>query len=448
MIAGMSTKIWTRALDMAARTPPERHRDVDFLRAASIFVVVIGHWVMAAPWVDESGPHIAHMLGHQEWTQWLTWFLQVMPVFFFVGGFANGISWDAAVRDGKPYREWLFGRLGRLLKPALPLVLFWAVAGWLAVQSGVPSGMVGIASQIALVPTWFLAVYLLAVLLVPVARAAWKRFGMASFWVPVALAVAVDAAYFRLDMHGFGWINYLLVWGAVHQLGFAWLDDRCARGARALFWALGGLGLLVLLTEFGPWPRSLVGVPGAEVSNTTPPHLPLLALAAFQFGTVRLVERLLRRLLASLKAWAATVLVNGMIMSVFLWHSTVMMLLFGLALLVDGAGLKAYPGSGPWWLMKLAWIGLFLVVLLPVVGLVSRWEQAGPGGATPGALRQVGGALILGFGLGMLAYGGVVHPETGSLAVVPLLLPFLGALIAGLIFNRRRITGATGGQPS
>ena len=439
---------WLIAADLAAKTPPTRNRAADFLRAASILVVVCGHWIMAAPWVDAQGSHIDHLLAISPWTQWLTWGLQVMPVFFFVGGFSNGITWEAARRDGVGYARWLDGRLRRLLLPMLPLLAFWAVAAAIAHQAGVPAGMIRIGSQVALVPTWFLAVYLLAVLLVPVARGAWKRFGMASFWVPAGLAALVDAAYFQLDMHGFGWVNYLLVWGAVHQLGFAWLDDRCARGSRAILWSLGGLLLLVLLTEFGPWPRSLVGVPGAEVSNTTPPHLPLLALAAFQFGTVRLVEGFLRRRLENLKAWAATVLVNGMIMSVFLWHSTVMMLLFGVALLLDGAGLKAYPGSGPWWLMKLAWIGLFLVVLLPVVALVSRWEQGTPGGAAPPALRQVAGSLILGFGLGMLAYGGVVHPESGSISTVPLLLPFLGALIAGLIFARRQSAGAPGGPPS
>ena len=432
----MNIGIWSRALDLATRTPPERQRSVDFLRAASILVVVVGHWVIAAPWVDDSGAHIAHMLGHQTWTQWLTWILQVIPVFFFVGGFANGISWDAALRDRKPYRVWLAGRLGRLLRPVLPLIMFWAVAGLLAVQAGVSSGMVRIASQIALVPTWFLAVYLLQVLLVPVTRAAWNRYGMASFWVPAAAAALVDLAYFRYGMHGFGWANYLLLWGAVHQLGFGWLDNRCARGSRAAFWCLGGLLLLVLLTEYGPWPRSLVGVPGAEVSNTTPPHIPLLALAAFQFGAVRLLENRLRRLLENLNGWAATVLVNGMIMTVFLWHSTVMMLLFGVSLLMDGAGLKTYPGSGPWWLLKLVWIGLFTAVLLPVVGFASRWERAGPGGPVPGALRQVAGSLVLGGGLGFLAYHGVVHPESGALSLVPLLLPFLGALIAGLIFNR------------
>ena len=44
------------------------------------------------------------------------------------------------------------------------------------------------------------------------------------------------------------------------------------------------------MIKFGPWPLSLVGVPGAEISNTTPPHLPLLALAAFQFGFVLTVQ--------------------------------------------------------------------------------------------------------------------------------------------------------------
>jgi hypothetical protein len=34
------------------------------------------------------------MLEHQEWTRWMTWIFQVMPVFFLVGGYSNGISWQ------------------------------------------------------------------------------------------------------------------------------------------------------------------------------------------------------------------------------------------------------------------------------------------------------------------------------------------------------------------
>ncbi len=40
---------------MAEQTPESRNRYVDFLRAASIMVVVFGHWLMAAPVITEPG---------------------------------------------------------------------------------------------------------------------------------------------------------------------------------------------------------------------------------------------------------------------------------------------------------------------------------------------------------------------------------------------------------
>lgn len=74
--------IWTQAAAMAAKTPESRNRYVDFLRAASIFAVVFGHWLMAAPYVSGGAINITSMLEHQEWTRWITWAFQVMPVFF------------------------------------------------------------------------------------------------------------------------------------------------------------------------------------------------------------------------------------------------------------------------------------------------------------------------------------------------------------------------------
>jgi len=44
--------IWQQAADMAQKTPPERNRYVDLLRALSISAVVLGHWLMAAPFLD------------------------------------------------------------------------------------------------------------------------------------------------------------------------------------------------------------------------------------------------------------------------------------------------------------------------------------------------------------------------------------------------------------
>lgn len=59
--------IWSQAAKLAAKTPESRNRYVDLLRAVSIFAVVFGHWLMAAPYVTDGGIQITSMLEHQEW---------------------------------------------------------------------------------------------------------------------------------------------------------------------------------------------------------------------------------------------------------------------------------------------------------------------------------------------------------------------------------------------
>ena len=92
--------IFSRARELANATPPARNRYVDFLRAAAILVVVFGHWLAAAPYMTADGLKITSMLGVAAWSHLLTWALQVMPIFFIVGGYSNSISWEAAGRDG------------------------------------------------------------------------------------------------------------------------------------------------------------------------------------------------------------------------------------------------------------------------------------------------------------------------------------------------------------
>ena len=121
--------LWAQAQALALQTPESRNRYVDFLRALSILAVISGHWLMAAPHVVEGNLAIANMLELEPWTRWLTWGFQVMPIFFLVGGYANGVSWNAATRDGHGYSDWLTSRLGRLIKPVLPLVAAWIVIG-------------------------------------------------------------------------------------------------------------------------------------------------------------------------------------------------------------------------------------------------------------------------------------------------------------------------------
>src|SRR5215468_3982967 len=79
-----------RVAELVDRTPTSRNRYVDFLRAMSMLVVIVGHWLAAAPYFDATNTLTAsHILAVVPWTAWLTWIVQVMPIFFMVGGYAN-----------------------------------------------------------------------------------------------------------------------------------------------------------------------------------------------------------------------------------------------------------------------------------------------------------------------------------------------------------------------
>jgi len=418
--------LWTKALWMADQTPESRNRTVDFLRALSIIAVVLGHWIISAPYFSDGRPAYSHILDLAPWSQWLTWIFQVMPVFFFVGGFSNYISWQSAQRKNLGYRAWFDSRIRRLIGPVMPLIGMWAVMVAIAHANGVGPTMIFIASKVALIPVWFLAVYILVVAVVPLTHSAWQRWGIATIIAPIVGAGLIDIAFFTAHQHALGWLNYPFVWLAVHQMGYAWHDRRLAGLRTGMLLFVAGLGSLLAMTHLGPYPLSLVGVPSDAISNTLPPKLPLLALAAAQIGLILAFEAPLKRWLSRRVPWAATILVNGMIMTIFLWHSTVMMLLVGLAFWIWPPLLSAQPDSGLWWATRPVWLLAYAVATLPFLLTFSRFERPGkPGESTP-IWRQLLGISITCLGLAMLAMGGIGGPEWLGLRWVPLLLPLIG----------------------
>ena len=424
--------IWSQASNLAAKTPESRNRYVDLLRAVSIFAVVFGHWLMAAPYLADGGIQISSMLEHQPWTRWMTWVFQVMPVFFLVGGYSNGISWQSACRKGTGYAQWLQVRLQRLVGPVLPLIVMWIILAAGAQALGLRPGMVKVASQMALIPIWFLAVYVFVVVLVPLSYSAWQRFGFKSFGALVLLAVLDDLLFFSADLRGLGWLNYAFVWLAVHQLGYAWRDGYMAGMKQGLTWVIGGGLVLVGLITIGPYPVSMVSVPGQEISNTLPPKISMLALGIVQCGLLLSIEKPMRRWLSRATPWTAVVLVNSMIMTVFLWHLTASTLAIGCALLFGGIGLDVYPGTAAWWAMRPVWLVVYLVALLPFALGFGRFERSAAGDSTYPPWRLVSAAIMICAGLALLALDGVVGDGWLGLRPVALLLPFAGALLAGV----------------
>jgi fucose 4-O-acetylase-like acetyltransferase len=419
---------------MAEKAPPERNRYVDFLRALSILAVVSGHWLVAAPYMKDGAVQGGHLLGIIPWTVWLTWGFQVMPIFFLVGGFSNGVSWAANRRKGGTYSDWFGSRVQRLINPVLPLFLIWTLFAVFGTAMGVERTIVKLAAQLALIPVWFLSVYLIISALVPLSYAAWKRFGMSSFWGLVAGAVAVDVSSLQYGAPYINFLNFLFVWLAIHQLGYAWNEGRFASPAKALFWGMGGLTTLGLLVRFGPYPVAMIGVPGSGLSNSMPPTLALLALGITQTGFALALEPAARRMLENMAVWTGTVLLNGMIMTVYLWHLTAFVLVMVAAWALGGIGLNVDPGSSVWWLARPIWFALYIAALLPLIVLFGRYEQKGrkaDGEAVP-HWRLVLGLLFICTGLAATAAISIASPEgvTGvRLWVVA--LPFIGAALVG-----------------
>jgi peptidoglycan/LPS O-acetylase OafA/YrhL len=420
---------------MAAKTPPDRNRYVDLLRAVSIMIVVIGHWTIATAWYVDGDLTPGHLLKSHPQTQWLTWLFQVMPIFFIVGGYSNAVSLESAKRKGIGYAGWLAARLHRLVSPLLLLLVVWAATAVAMKLVDTRPAVVQFTSQAALIPTWFLAIYTMLVLLAPVVYKFWRHFGFASFFVFVALAAITDTAFFAADIKWLGWTNYFWVWLAVHQLGFAWRDGRIGGVGVRLGISAVGLAVLYSLVYWGPYPLAMVGSPDKLLSNTLPPKITLLALGLFQFGLLMAFEVPMRRALQNLRLWTATVLINSMIMTIYLWHITVMVIIGSVLYVSGGFGFGLEPGTSEWWMTRPVWICVLMVFLLPVALLLSPLERRSrPADANvPAAASQIGGAVMICLGISMLAMWGFGGGPRSWLDVAAFVLVVVGAGISGVL---------------
>lgn len=294
----MTTARLRELTQLAAATPPRRVRYVDLLRAAAITAVVVGHWLAVVVVADERGLHGHTLLADLPWTHALTWLFQVIPVFFLVGGFSNAVSLRRWRARGADATSWLIARGARLVAPTTVLLATLCGAAALARLAGADRVLVSTAVWLAAIPLWFLAAYLTLILLTPPLHAAYRRIGVA---LPLLLAGAVVAGDV-LRWHDPGSVlplaNFLLAPLAAYTTGFAWQAGHLpCRPAPFTALLAVGLGTLLVLTVTGPYPISMINVPGAAVQNASPPTAALLALAATQLGLMLLLRERAERLL-------------------------------------------------------------------------------------------------------------------------------------------------------
>ncbi len=393
--------------DLAARTPASRDRSVDFLRAASILTVVLGLWLIGVVWVQDDAIFSTNAIGITSWLWLATWAMQVMPIFFFVGGFSNLTAYESARRKG--LGDWAFvrHRLVRLLKPSAVFLGFWALVQVVlhvgdigaprppllpgAGTTALLRGMDFPPATIPFGPLWFLLVYLVVVAIAPITIRLHRRFRWNVIWVMLAGAFAADILGFGVDPL-FRWANVVFVLLLPHQFGHFLGDGTLDRLPRRTFgWMVaGGLGALVLLTNpplfqlfgdvrhewfpgIGAYPKSLLGTEAELVSNAYPPTLVYLMVGVWTIGAAMLLRPRLQRWLQRPGPWTFTISVNAVIMTLFLWHMTAF-LLSVLTLWPLGIGRQHETGLR-FWLEKIPYVAVSGAYLLAIVALAGRFER-------------------------------------------------------------------------
>ena len=430
-----------KAREISEATPKERDRYADFLRVAALGVVVVGHWLAPHLTVVATGVRLRLVHGMAEPLQWVTWFFQVMPIFFFVGGMVNALSWASARSgDEQSYVDWLRRRARRLLWPLVPLLVVWTVAAPLMDALGMQTAHVSRASHAMLYPIWFLAAYLCVVAAAPVAYGLHRRLGWIAL-VGFAAAAAIVDALVWMGIEEAGWLNFLFVWGAIHQAGFFWHDrglpGRSLVGVGIAVVALVGLWVLV---SFSPYAPTMVATGFEERPNDLPPSVALLGLAVAQFGVIAALRRPLERWLHRPWPWAVVSLGGQRLMTVYLWHMTALVVVALAVVPTEIWPLPARPDT-TWWLWRIPWVVLLAAVLALLVALFGRLEQSSTSPPRVGDRWWYGPMVLVATGLvvfaiarlmldGLYDGGGVAGLAWSSLLALALGLWGLGVFSA------------------
>lgn len=474
--------------DIVEATPEERERVVDFLRAFSILSVVFGHWLIsyitqkpngeikgenAIPFMEINGFHFGWLL---------TWFFQVMPIFFFVGGYANYVGIRSFRRKNLGYGAFLTSRVRRIMKPVITLLFIWVPTNFVIDFANYKNEkFADLLSKLVTQPLWFIGVYILVTALSWPLYSLHLKYGGRFLIFSAAIPFLVDWLRLGVGITVIGYLN-IFVWIWVHQLGFAYADGSLMAnaslkvksitqlwkkftglfvaiiGATGLFFCSGiqafpEYKILKDLTHFLhidhlPYPQSMVGFPGEKLSNMNPPTVAIMFLAITQIGLVIIFRDRLQKFLQRPRAWKFTVAINSMIMTIFCWHQSALCLVT-IARLALGIN-EPSVGSGTWWVTRPLLLGSYAIVLaliVPIFWKYERWRNDDLTGINSKSVA-ISSVVISFMGVVGLAIGGISnmfgagHDIMGLFqmnAFLSITLTICGAGAFGVLRNMKRV---------
>ncbi len=338
-----------------------RDRVLDAVKAAALLAVVVGH---SLAWHITPAGSAVNVLELNPGLRVLTWIFQVLPLFFAAGAVSNAASLGRT--DPAHFR---LRRTRRLVTPVLVYATFWTVV---LLPLGLFSDQVVGAGRFLSQLLWFAGVYTLVVVAAPVTRR-WASRPLLTLAVWFCVICLVDAARIAGAPSAIGWLNLLLVWGWLHQLGYSLPQLRQAPRSFTGMGALLALGAALALALLGPYSTSLVTIGGdPELSNLSPPSVVLALYGCAQVLALAAVWPVLARALSHDRFWSIVALVGARGMGIYLWHIPLVGGAAGIAL---ATGWSVAPLSLPWWLVHVAVVVVVVPLAWLIAGVAARGES-------------------------------------------------------------------------
>lgn len=394
-------------------TPAVRDTGIDLVRSLCVVAVVLLHAIMVGVHVVDGRPVFDNASTGTWWIVPVSWVLQVMPLFFVIGGFSGLLASRAALARGGDARSFIAGRVHRLLRPAVVTIAVVGAALCALLLLGVPADLVAVAGYRYGQPLWFLAVFLLCQALLPALAHAHRARPTLSLGLLVSAAVAVDLSRALSGIEALGFLNLAFVWLALQQIGFFLADGRIDALSRRTRIRLGLGAVVTLLLAFatGYWSADLI-------AHINPPTTALILVGVAQTCALSLHRTRLSAFSRRPVAAALTTFIGARTMTIYLWHMPVLLAMAGATALVaiaEGARLPEI-GSADWWSGRPLWLAAALALTAVVALPFTRFEMRRAPLPTDSTERLVLAVLSGLIGVVLLLVTGTT-PVTAAVAV-------------------------------
>ena len=313
-------------------------------RSLALFVVVLGHLVLAVIDRDTSGALRGdNLLALYPHLSWLT-LIAPMPIFFAAGGWANATATPQTSAT----------RLRTLMGLGAIVVTLWSTASIVELLAAGHGATLSDGARIATQPLWFLTAY------IPFAAygkriATFATRPLVTMGTALAILAAIDIARFGFDANEkWGWPSFFLAWGIPWVIGSRW---RQASRSPAFNERRVGLVLTIVGTVAGIalvrwahyYPALIDAVP-LKRSNTTPPTLFTATAAIAQTGVLMMCAASLDSIA---QRWRSLIDRMGTAsIAVYMWHLNALALCSGIIALGAPTPTRL---TTLWWLTRPLW---------------------------------------------------------------------------------------------